>query len=165
MCVAWAEHASCPGHRRSAFRRKANALSGLSHPTPPPSSIFDTADGADFLVMGLVRGPSLRGEPEDEVAPSREKDVLCLGAQLARGLQAAHEQGILVVAADASESRLIARPEPRTATTGNPLAARRLPSRALVKASRAVRAVGEGDATRVSAEGSERVEFVTGRTP
>ena len=44
--------------------------------------------------MELVRGPSLRDELEEKGALP-EKTVVRLGAQLARGLQAAHEQGIV----------------------------------------------------------------------
>jgi serine/threonine protein kinase len=79
---------------RKRFRREANALSRLSHPHVATLFDFDTADGTDFLVMELVRGPSVRDELEGKGALS-EKDVVRLGAQLARGLQAAHEQGIV----------------------------------------------------------------------
>ena len=79
---------------RKRFRREANALSRLSHPHVATLFDFDTAEGTDFLVMELVRGPSLREELEDKGALP-ERDVIRLGAQLARGLQSAHEQGIV----------------------------------------------------------------------
>lgn len=79
---------------RKRFRREANALSRLSHPHVATLFDFDTAEGTDFLVIELVRGPSLRDELEDKGALP-ERDVIRLGAQLARGLQSAHEQGIV----------------------------------------------------------------------
>jgi serine/threonine-protein kinase len=79
---------------RKRFQREANALSRLSHPHAATIFDFDTAEGIDFLVMELVRGPSLRDEIEEKGALP-EKTVVRLGTQLARGLQAAHEQGIV----------------------------------------------------------------------
>jgi serine/threonine protein kinase len=79
---------------RSRFQEEAHALSRLSHPHIATIHDFDTADGVDFLVMELVRGPSLRDELEEKGALP-EKTVVRLGAQLAHGLQAAHEQGIV----------------------------------------------------------------------
>jgi tRNA A-37 threonylcarbamoyl transferase component Bud32 len=78
---------------RSRFRKEADALSRLSHPHVATLLDFDTAEGVDFIVMELVTGPS----PADELhhGPLPEKEVVRLGAQLARGLQAAHEQGVV----------------------------------------------------------------------
>jgi hypothetical protein len=78
---------------RSRFRREAHALSRLSHPHVATLLDFDSDDGVDFLVMELVGGPSL--EESLRAGPLGEKDVVRLGAQLARGLQAAHEQGVV----------------------------------------------------------------------
>jgi Tol biopolymer transport system component len=78
---------------RSRFRKEAEALSRLSHPHIATLFDFDSAEGADFLVMELVTGPTL-GE-ELRKGPLAEKEVVRLGAQLARGLQAAHEQGVI----------------------------------------------------------------------
>ena len=49
---------------RERFRKEAHALSRLSHPYIATLHDFDTADTVDFLVMELVRGPSLRDELE-----------------------------------------------------------------------------------------------------
>ena len=78
---------------RRRFRREAEALSRLSHPHIATLFDFDSADGVDFLVMELVLGPTL--EHELRKGPLPEKDVVRLGSQLARGLQAAHEQGVI----------------------------------------------------------------------
>jgi TolB-like protein/Tfp pilus assembly protein PilF len=78
---------------RRRFRKEAHALSRLSHPHVATVHDFDTQDGIDFLVMELVPGRSL-----DELlrsGPLPEKEVLRLGAQLARGLMAAHEHGVV----------------------------------------------------------------------
>ena len=78
---------------RSRFRKEADALSRLSHPHVATLLDVDTAEGLDFLVMELVTGPS----PAEQLyhGPLPEKEVVRLGTQIARGLQAAHEQGVV----------------------------------------------------------------------
>jgi len=78
---------------RGRFRKEGKALSRLSHPHVATLLDSGTADGIDFLVMELVSGPpldvALRG------GPLGSREVVRLGAQLARGLAAAHGQGIV----------------------------------------------------------------------
>lgn len=78
---------------RKRFRKEALALSRLSHPNIAVIFDFDTQQGTDFLVMELIPGDTL----SDKLAngPLPEKEVLRLGAQLAEGLGAAHEQDLL----------------------------------------------------------------------
>jgi Tol biopolymer transport system component len=79
---------------RRRFRKEALALSRLSHPHIASLFDFDTAeDGTDFLVMELVPGPSL--DAKLKRGPLPEKEVVRLGAQVARGLVAAHEHGVV----------------------------------------------------------------------
>jgi serine/threonine protein kinase len=78
---------------RRRFRKEAVVLSRLSRPHVATFHDFDSAEGHDFLVMELVVGPTL--EQELRKGPLAEKDVVRLGTQLARGLQAAHEQGVI----------------------------------------------------------------------
>jgi serine/threonine-protein kinase len=78
---------------RRRFRKEANVLSRISHPHIATIHDFDSADGIDFLVMERVPGPSI--EEELRRGPYPEKDVVRLGGQMARGLQAAHEQGVI----------------------------------------------------------------------
>ena len=79
---------------RKRFRKEAHALSRLSHPHIATILDFDTQDGTDYLAMELVRGHSLRDEL-DARGPLPEKAVVRVGAQIAHGLQAAHEQGVI----------------------------------------------------------------------
>jgi len=78
---------------RGRFRKEAHALSRLSHPHIATVHDFDTQDGIDFLVMELIPGKGL--EEKLRSGPQSEKEVLRLGAQLARGLAAAHEYGVV----------------------------------------------------------------------
>jgi Tol biopolymer transport system component len=87
------ENALADEAARSRFRKEAHALSRLSHPHVAHLLDFDSENGTDFLVMELVAGSSL--EEALRPGPLPEKDVLRLGAQLARGLQAAHERGVV----------------------------------------------------------------------
>jgi eukaryotic-like serine/threonine-protein kinase len=79
---------------RSRFRKEARALSRLSHPHVAMLLDFDSADGVDFLAMELVPGRTL-AEELAHGGPLPAKDAVRLGAQLARGLKAAHDQGVV----------------------------------------------------------------------
>jgi len=76
------------------FRREAQAAAGLSHPNI--ASVFDYGEDADrrFMVMELVDGEPLseRLTGPGGVAPS---EAVRIAAQVALGLQAAHEAGIV----------------------------------------------------------------------
>ena len=78
---------------RSRFRKEAKALSRLSHPHVATLLDFGSADGSDYLVMELIAGPTLDKKLKKGPLPS--KDVVRLGAQLARGLKAAHDEGVI----------------------------------------------------------------------
>jgi tetratricopeptide (TPR) repeat protein len=78
---------------RRRFHKEAHALSRLSHPHIATVHDFDTQDGADFLVMELIPGQGVQERLQSGALP--EKEVLRLGAQLARGLMAAHEHGVV----------------------------------------------------------------------
>ncbi len=78
---------------RRRFRKEALTLSKLNHPNIATIFDFDTDDGTDFLVMEYVPGATLNDSlaagslPQDEIAR--------LGAQMAEGLAAAHQQGVI----------------------------------------------------------------------
>ena len=78
---------------RRHFRNEALALSKLNHPGIATIYDFDTQEGVDFLVMEYIPGITL----SEKVAgrPLQEKEVLSLGVQLAEGLAAAHEHGVV----------------------------------------------------------------------
>jgi len=79
-----------PGSRRR-FRHEALALSRLSHPNVAVIHDHGTYDGTDYLVMEHVSGRPLNSL----AAPLPEREVLHLGVQLARGLEAAHAAGLV----------------------------------------------------------------------
>jgi serine/threonine protein kinase/tetratricopeptide (TPR) repeat protein len=78
---------------RKHFRKEALALSKLNHPNIETVHDFDTQAGVDFLVMEYIPGKTL----SDKLAegPLPEKEIAPLGAQLAQGLAAAHDQRIV----------------------------------------------------------------------
>jgi dipeptidyl aminopeptidase/acylaminoacyl peptidase len=78
---------------RSRFHKEAQALSRLSHPHIATLHDFDSEGGTDFLVMELVEGKTL--VEVLNAGPLSEKEVVRLGSQLARGLQVAHEHGVI----------------------------------------------------------------------
>ena len=78
---------------RKHFHKEALILSQLNHPNVATIHDFDTQQGVDFLVMEYIPGTTL----SEKVAagPLPEKEVLRLGVQLAEGLAAAHERGVV----------------------------------------------------------------------
>jgi tetratricopeptide (TPR) repeat protein/predicted Ser/Thr protein kinase len=78
---------------RKRFRKEALTLSKLNHPNIATIHDFDTQQGIDFLVMEYIPGITL----SDKIAgrPLPEKEVVSLGTQLAEGLSAAHERGVV----------------------------------------------------------------------
>ena len=78
---------------RNHFHKEALALSKLNYPSIATIYDFDTQQGVDFLVMEYIPGITL----SEKVAagPLPEKEVLRLGVQLAEGLAAAHDHGVV----------------------------------------------------------------------
>lgn len=78
---------------RKRFRKEAEALSKLNHPNIQTVFDFDCQDGVDFLVGEYIAGITL----SDKLAAGAlgEKEIGRLGTQLAEGLAAAHEQGVV----------------------------------------------------------------------
>src|SRR6478736_7851161 len=79
--------------RLARFQREARATAALSHPNV--LAVFDvgTQDGTTFMVTELVRGQTLRELSREQRLPAAR--VVELGAQIARGLAAAHAAGII----------------------------------------------------------------------
>ncbi len=77
-----------------SFLREARAAASLNHPNVAQIYSFGEQDGRYYLVMELLPGGSLddRIEKEHHVA---ELDVLDVGIQVASGLRAAYERGLI----------------------------------------------------------------------
>jgi eukaryotic-like serine/threonine-protein kinase len=75
------------------FRKEAQALSKLNHPNIATVHDFDSQDGLSFLVMEYIPGVTL----DEKLAAGAlsEKEVVRLGVQLAQGLLAAHNEGVV----------------------------------------------------------------------
>jgi eukaryotic-like serine/threonine-protein kinase len=78
---------------RKNFRKEALTLSKLNHPNVATIHDFDTQHGIDFLVMEYIPGITLSARVAK--GPLPEKEILSLGVQLAEGLSAAHEHGVI----------------------------------------------------------------------
>ena len=78
---------------RRRFRREALSLAKLNHPYIGGIYEFGSEGGVDFLAMEMVSGLSL--DARLAVGAMEQNEVLRHGAQLADGLEAAHQQGIL----------------------------------------------------------------------
>src|SRR5262249_19942110 len=96
-------------HARKRFRKEAEALSKLNHPNIQTVHDFSTENGIDFLVSEYVPGITLSEKLAAKGLPLRE--VLRFGQQMAEGLAAAHEQG--VVHRDVKPSNLRITPDGR----------------------------------------------------
>jgi len=79
--------------RRERFEREAKAVAALSHPNIV--AIHDTGvhEGQAFVVMELLHGDTLRAALEDGALPLRK--AIDVGVQVARGLAAAHDKGLV----------------------------------------------------------------------
>jgi serine/threonine-protein kinase len=78
---------------RKRFHKEAIALSRLNHPNIATIHDFDTQQGVDFLVMEFIPGITLSEKLASRPLP--EKEIVALGTQLAEGLSAAHEHGVI----------------------------------------------------------------------
>jgi eukaryotic-like serine/threonine-protein kinase len=78
---------------RKQFRKEALALAKLNHPNIETVYEFGSQDGVDFLAMELIPGEALR--EKIKAGPLTEREVARLGMQLAEGLAAAHDQGVI----------------------------------------------------------------------
>jgi len=78
---------------RKRFRKEALILSRLSHPGIQTIHDFESFENLDVLVSELVPGCSLDAKLANEPLP--EKEIISLGLQLAQGLAASHDAGVL----------------------------------------------------------------------
>jgi serine/threonine protein kinase len=76
------------------FEREARAASALDHPNICAIHEFGEHDGQPFMVMPLLEGQTLRDRIAARAAHATDK-VVDLAIQIARGLEAAHQKGII----------------------------------------------------------------------
>ncbi|HEY5934538.1 MAG TPA: serine/threonine-protein kinase [Kofleriaceae bacterium] len=79
--------------RLRRFEREARTIGGLNHPNL--LTLHDVGDhaGARFLVTELLEGESVRARLVKE--PIAQRDAIRIAADVARGLAAAHEAGVI----------------------------------------------------------------------
>jgi Tol biopolymer transport system component len=79
--------------RTARFQREAKVLASLNHPNIATIHGLEHANGEHFIVMELVEGETLA----DRIGrgPIPIDDALAIARQLAEGLEAAHEQGVI----------------------------------------------------------------------
>ena len=78
---------------RRRFRDEALALSRVNHPNIATIHDFDTAAGVDFLVMEYIAGVSL--DERIQEGGLSDAEVRDIAIQLAHGLRAAHDRGVI----------------------------------------------------------------------
>ena len=79
--------------RLSRFEREANAVAALSHPNILSIFDFGSQDGVVFAVMELLEGKTLREKLD--AGPISQRKAVDYALQVARGLSAAHEKGVV----------------------------------------------------------------------
>ncbi len=87
-------HLACSGSARKRFAREAKAAAAVLHPNVIAIHSVASEDANPYLVMPYVRGASLQ-KRIDSQGPLPLKDTLRIAAQIAAGLAAAHEQGLV----------------------------------------------------------------------
>jgi tetratricopeptide (TPR) repeat protein/predicted Ser/Thr protein kinase len=78
---------------RKQFRKEALALAKLNHPNIATVFEFSSQGGVDFLAMELIPGKPLSERLYGGAMPQPE--IIRLATQLAEGLAAAHDQGVI----------------------------------------------------------------------
>ncbi len=75
------------------FEREAKAVAALSHPNILSIFDFGTQDGVAYAVMELLEGETLREKLVAGAIP--QKQAVAYAIEIARGLSAAHEKGVV----------------------------------------------------------------------
>ena len=78
---------------KERFLREAQAAAILDHPNICPVHEIDEAEGEMFLTMAFVEGRSLKDRIAEGRLPLAE--ALAIAGQMAEGLKAAHERGVV----------------------------------------------------------------------
>jgi serine/threonine protein kinase/DNA-binding winged helix-turn-helix (wHTH) protein/tetratricopeptide (TPR) repeat protein len=80
---------------RERFQREAHAVSALNHLNICTVYDFDDYEGHPFIAMELLQGKSLRDHIADGNFRLSQPEGLEIAVQIASGLEAAHEKGII----------------------------------------------------------------------
>ncbi len=78
---------------KSRFVHEAQAAAALDHPNICTVHEIDEVEGQTFIAMAYIKGQSLKEKIES--GPLKLDEALDIALQLAEGLQAAHEKGIV----------------------------------------------------------------------
>jgi serine/threonine protein kinase len=89
-----APHLASHATARKRFAREAKAAAAVLHPNVIPIHSVSSDEATPYLVMGYVRGGSLQKRLDREGTLSTV-EILRIGSQIAAGLSAAHEQGLV----------------------------------------------------------------------
>jgi Tol biopolymer transport system component/predicted Ser/Thr protein kinase len=84
-------HLAASEEDKARFIQEAKSASALNHPNVCTIHDIEEHDGQLFIVMEFVDGKSLKEKKEN----LSEKQILDMGIQVAEGLAAAHEKGIV----------------------------------------------------------------------
>src|SRR5215467_3256587 len=79
--------------RLRRFEQEARAVGALNHPNILAIYDVGTQDGSPYLVSELLEGQSLRQQLQ--TGPISTRKAVEYGMQVARGLAAAHEKGVV----------------------------------------------------------------------
>ena len=89
-----APHLAVNGTARKRFAREARAAAAIVHPNVVAIHGVKSSGKLPYLVMPYVGGKSLQGFI-DANGPFEEKDIVRIAMQIASGLSAAHQQGLV----------------------------------------------------------------------
>ena len=89
-----APHLATSGAARRRFAREAQAAAAVVHDNVIAIHGVDEANGLPYLVMPFLRGASLQ-KRINAVGALSVSEILRIGMQTARGLAAAHDQGLV----------------------------------------------------------------------
>src|SRR5437667_4248167 len=87
------DHFADDPERLARFQREAQVLASLNHPNIAQIYGLEESDSARCIVMELVEGPTLQERLKRGPIPIEE--ALPVAKQIAEGLEAAHERGII----------------------------------------------------------------------
>jgi hypothetical protein len=89
-----APHLAADATARKRFEREAQAGAAVNHKHVVAIHAVEAQHNPPYLVMEFIEGRSLSGRIHDE-GPPEVKEIVRLGSEIASGLAAAHERGLI----------------------------------------------------------------------